>query len=784
MRKTINKNILMFASLFCVLHFAECESTFAQTSLLNSAGITGTVTDKNEKPLEFVTVMINEPGISSTTDRLGKFKFSGIAKGRYLLSFKRSGYAALTLNVDLTSNDTQLTVTLEESLIETPVIDVTGSFNTTEISKSTFSITELTSRNITKSRSQNLAETIQNIPGLSNISTGSGIGKPVIRGLTSQSVLVIHDGVKQESQSWGDEHGPELSLFDLDRIEILRGPASLIYGADGIGGVINVISKPLEFSSRRKPIYYGSIVLGEFSVDKQYFGNGTLGIGTKNVGFKGHLGYRSSGNVSTPKGSLPVNTTDGTREIPGGELFNSGSNELEGGANLGINGRFGMFNLGFEMINRELEIHEDPLEAPDATPNQKIQTKQFSFDGNFNISSKLKLEPVLSYQLQTRKEFESIEDKEDDIDALHLDLKTLEGALKLHHEVRKNISGTIGFSFTNQINKTLAAEKLIPNYNSNTLGIFLLEKLELGKFNFSAGARFDSKKLNIETTVFETDSVGNPTRTLNPEQLTFSALTGSFGVVYSPTGKVNIFANIGRGWRAPSEFELFVDGVHEGTQRYERGLKTVNPDAVPKPEESVNIDLGLRLNYQSLSVEISAFRNVINNFIYPSVTGDTLDAHPVFNIKQDKSTFYGYEYSIQYQPVKWLVILASGDYVKTENNATGLPIPFTPPVKNIFEVKYQKQSFGKLLNAYIKFGAKVVSPQNDVDIMEAKTAGYTLLNAGVGFDLPIAGSIASLDISVDNLADTKYVDHLSRYKGYAMNPGRSFNAQLSLPFKF
>lgn len=774
----------MSASLFCILLFAECETLYTQTPMLNSAGISGTVTDKNGKPLEFVAVTINDPGLSSTTDRLGKFKFSGIAKGHYLLSFKRSGYAAFILNIDLISNDTQLTVTLEESLIETPVIDVTGSFNTTEISKSTFSVTELTSRNITKSRSQNLAETIQNIPGLSNISTGSGIGKPVIRGLTSQSVLIIHDGVKHESQSWGDEHGPELSLFDLDRIEILRGPASLVYGADGIGGVINVISKPLEFSSRKKPVYYGSIVLGEFSVDKQYFGNGTLGIGTKNIGLKGHFGYRKSGNVFTPEGTLNVKTPEGSREIIGGELFNSAAKELEGGANLGINGNFGSINLGFEMFDRELEIHEDPQEAPGATPNQKIQTKQFSFEGDFNLSSKLKLEHVLSYQMQSRKEYESIEDKASDIRALYLDMKTFDGSLKLHHELRKNVSGTIGFSYTRHDNKTLAVEKLIPNYYANTFGIFLMEKLELGKFNFSAGARFDTKKLNIETTVFETDSVGNPVRTLNPEQLTFSAVTGSFGFVYSPNETFNLFANIGRGWRAPSEFELFVDGVHEGTQRYERGLKTTDPGVVPKPEESVNIDLGMRINYKALSVQISAFRNMVNNFIYPSITGDTLENHPVFNIKQDKSTFYGYEYSIQYQPAKWLVMMASGDYVKTENNATGMPIPFSPPVKNIFELKFQKQNFGKLLNAYVKIGAKVVSPLNDVDIMEAKTKGYTLLNAGIGFDLPIAGSIASLDISVDNLANTKYVDHLSRYKGYAMNPGRSINAQLSLPFKF
>lgn len=774
----------MFFAMLYILVYTECNNAVAQTSILPGNVLTGIVNDHDNKPLEFVSVVVNDIGLSSTTNMQGKFYFTDIPNGLHILTFKLTGYAARSISINFTSKDTLFTITLDESLIEIPVIDVTGSFNASEISKSTFSITELSSRTITKSRSQNLAETIQNIPGISNVSTGSGIGKPVIRGLTSQSVLVIRDGVKHQSQSWGSEHGPELSLFNLDRIEILRGPASLVYGADGIGGVINVISKPLEFSSKKKPVYYGNLVFGGFSMDKQYFGNGTLGFGSKNFGLKGHFGYRKSGNVTTPDGTLIVNTPDGTREITGGELFNSASKEFEGGANLGLNGKFGMVNLGLELFDRELQIHKDPLEAPDETPNQKIQTKQFSLESNFNLSKALKFEPIFSYQIQARKEFESIEDKELGIEALHLDLKTFDGALKLHHVINKKISGTIGTSFTNQINQTLAEEKLIPNYNAKTIGLFVMEKLDLKNISFTAGARFDTKKLNIESTVFEIDSLGNPVRTLNPESITFNALTGSFGFVYSPIGNVNLFANVGRGWRPPSEFELFVDGVHEGTGRYERGLKTLDSLASPKPEESVNLDIGLRLDYKQLNIQLSAYRNMVDNFIYPSITGDTLGGLPVFNIKQDKSTFYGYEYSIQFQPAKWIVLLASGDFVNTLNNATDIPLPFTPPMKNIFELKVQKQKFGRLINAYFKIGAKVVSSQSNTDILESKTDGYTLLNAGIGFDMSIGSSLASLDVSVDNLANTKYVDHLSRYKGYAMNPGRSFNLQLNLPFKF
>jgi iron complex outermembrane recepter protein len=760
-----------------------CISLHSQTFVPKPAKLSGTVTDEKGKPLGYVSVVIHGLGLSSSTDDKGNFLFTDIKQGICLLTFKRSGYKSKSLEVILTGKDTAIDISLNESLIETGVIDVTGSFNAVDVTKSTFSITELSGRNLTKNRSQTLAETIQNIPGISNVSTGTGIGKPVIRGLSSQSVLIVHDGVKQESQQWGDEHGPELSLFDLDRIEILRGPASLIYGADGIGGVVNVISKPLEFSTKGKTLFFGNAVMGGFSADKQLFGNLTLGIGLKNLSLKIHSGYRNSGDISTPDGTFEVNTLDGIKTITGGKLFNSGSKEFEGGANLGINSKLGIINLGFEMFQRELQIHEDPEEDPEAAPNQKINTNQFSLDGSFNLGKKLTLEPVFSYQVQSRKEFETIADKDNDTEALHLKLGTFDGALKLHHELSKNLSGTAGVAFSSQKNETLAEEKLIPNYHANTYGIFLLEKYSLENFTFSAGARFDSKKLSIESTVFETDSAGNPLRTLQPQELTFNSFTGSFGIAYSPDKAVNLFANIGRGWRPPSEFELFVDGVHEGTGRFERGIKTLDPLAKPLPEESLNIDAGIRINYKAVSIQLSAYRNMVDNFIYPSPTGDTLEGLPVFNILQAKSVFYGYEYSVQIQPVKWVVLSAGGDYVHTENDATKNPLPFSPPMKNIFDVKLQRSEMGKLLNPYIKLGVKVVSAQNNVDPLESKTAGYTLLNGGIGFDFEFAKTIASVDLSVDNIANTKYVDHLSRYKGYALNPGRSFNLQITLPFR-
>jgi iron complex outermembrane receptor protein len=773
------------ASIF-VLFFFVFSTTYSTEPLVYK--LKGTVTDEKRSPVEFVTVTILELGISTSTNSKGVYEFSDVPPGSYMLTLKRSGYESKTLEVTVTGSDVTSDASLNESLIETPVIDVTSSFSPVDISRSTYSITELNSKDITRKRSQTLAETIQNIPGVNNISTGPSLGKPVIRGLSFQSMLIVHDGVKHESQMWGAEHGPELSLFDLDRIEILRGPASLVYGPDAIGGVVNVITKPLQFSNRTKPIMYGEAVLGFFSVDNQGLGNITLGMGTSNFGVKGHFGYRESGNVKTPEGTFEVKTLDGPSAsltaIEGGKLFNSGQKELEGGASLGFNGKFGSVSLGFETMNREVQIHEDPAEDPEATPNQKLNTHQLSLEGSFNISKPLKLEPVLSYQMQERREFESKEDKDANFTALDLKINSLDGTLNLHHLLTKTISGIAGVSFGAQKNETLAEEKLIPNYDAYVYGIYLMEKFSLKKLTLSAGARFDVKNLNIKETVFEVDSLNNPTKILNPQTIDFTAVTGSFGTAYSPAQQFSIFANIGRGWRPPSEFEMFVDGIHEGTGRYNRGLRTVHPQYKPKPEESINLDFGIRLNLKILNLQLSIFRNQVNNFVYPSPTADTIEGYPVYDVKQDKSTFTGFEYSVQLQPVKWFVLAASGDYVKTENKATGNPLPFTPPMKNIFEMKLQKSDIGKFSNPYVKFGVKIVSGQNDVDPLETTTEGYTLINAGAGFDFVLAKSVASLDFSVDNLANTKYVDHLSRYRSYAMNPGRSLNVQLSVPFRF
>jgi iron complex outermembrane receptor protein len=771
-------------NIFCVLLFIIFTgSAFAEEYFQIKGKVSDTETNS---PVQYASVNLQELTISTLADTDGNFSFASIPPGSYHLSVSRTGYKTKLVTIEVSANENNIDILLDKTLIETPTIDVTSSFSPTDIRNSTFSLSAITERELVKQRSDVLASTIENVPGINNISTGTALGKPVIRGLTSLGVIIVHDGVKHESQQWGDEHAPEVSLYDIERIEILRGPASLVYGSDAIGGVVNIISKPVQYSSNKKGILYGGLDLGGYSVNDQKTGNLTLGYGLTNWGLKGHIGIRKNNDTKTPDGNFVINTLapEVKDTIEGGRLTNSAADELEGGVSFGLTGDYGDIDAGFEIFNRDIQLHDaDPL----ATGNQKIRTKQFELSGHFNLNKNLIVEPILSYQMHNRKEYESNEEKELDNASLNLELNNFQGDLRLQHVLSKDVSGTVGLSYTNTQNKSLGIEKLIPNYNSNSYGLYLSGQLQKKYFTLSAGLRFDTKKLNVENTIFETDSNGVPEKVVTPKNLSFDAVSGSFGIVTRPTENIDLFANIGRGWRAPSEFELFVDGEHEGTGRIERGLITLDSNSNPKPESSLNIDLGLRANFKKFSASLSFFNNNINDFIYPSLTGeyDSTAMLPIYNIKQDKAVFWGFEYSLQVQPVDFILLTLNGDYVTAKNDATGKYLPFIPAGKNIIEVKFQERSFGRsIYNPYLSFSSKIVSAQNKVDPLETTTDGYVLFKAGLGFDFVLSKSIASVDFSVDNLADTKYVDHLSRYKSYALNPGRSFNLKLSVPFNF
>jgi iron complex outermembrane receptor protein len=320
-----------------------------------------------------------------------------------------------------------------------------------------------------------------------------------------------------------------------------------------------------------------------------------------------------------------------------------------------------------------------------------------------------------------------------------------------------------------QKNRSLEEEKLIPDFDAINIAGYVYEEAAFGDVSASAGIRYDGRTLDVR----ETPELG-----VTEQHLTYHALTGSAGLVWRAAEPFAFAFTIGRGWRAPTAFELFVDGVHEGTVRYEVG------DRFLKNESAFNIDLSTRYASDRVQAELTLFHNVIGNYIFISPTGniDSVSGFPVYLHKQADATLLGGEFSVQAQVSPWLVLNGGFDYVRAENNATTKPLPLIPANRVKLGAKLTTQSLGPLRTPYFSTHARIIASQNRVEEFETTTGGYTLVDVAVGGSIAAGEANINIDLIAANLFDAKYRDHLSRYKQYALNMGRNIELKLSVPF--
>ncbi|MCI0705870.1 MAG: TonB-dependent receptor [Ignavibacteriae bacterium] len=710
--------------------------------------ISGRVVDEQNRPLQLVNVSLPAEHRGAVTDEDGRFVIQGLRLGVYILEFSLVGYKKETRIVTV-DDDVEIAVTLYVTSIEVPGVIVTATPQPTDALSSSQSVTAIEGKELLRLRGESIMQTIANTPGVSTYSTGSGIAKPVIRGLTSQRVLIVADGTRQEGQQWGDEHGPEIDAFDVERVEVVRGPSSVLYGSDALGGVVNIIKHELPDADKGAPKLGGELALNGFTNNDQMAGSFSL-FGTGGpIGYRGYISSRKSGDVTTPAGTL----------------FNSGIEELNGGGQLGAEGPWGHFSIDYSRFHQETQIHEDPAEDPTATPFLRTEHEKVHLHGDFPTSV-LRFELDGSWQQNNRREFE---EKNAPAEALHLKLSTLSLDIKGHHSPIGNIFGTIGFSLMSQKNESLAEEKLIPGYDFLNLAGFLYEEMIIGNFNLSLGVRYDTREVNVEA---ESD-LGVAEQTLN-----YGALSGTIGGVLRLSEQSSLSANVGRGWRAPTPFELFVDGVHEGTVQYLVG------DNALSTESSLNIDLSYRYITNRMQAEVTVFRNAINKYIYISPTGtfDLVSGYEIYLIKQADATLIGTEISLQAQVANWLVLKGGFDYVQGENETTGKPLPLVPASRFKAGARLLTSEMGPILDPYFSIDVRAVMKQDRIEDYELPTGGYTLVDIGFGGALALGSKRISLDAGVENLLDTEYRSHLSRYKAYALNAGRNITLKVGIPF--
>jgi len=809
----------------------EADDHSVEKALPGSGSLTGKVTDKSKgSPLEGASVYIPDLRVGAVVDASGIYKFNNLPSGSYLIEVHSVGFKTVTKTVTVSGPVTQDFTLSDESIEESPVV-VTGLSKATLIKRSPVPIVAVSHDYITTNLSTNIIDAIAKVPGVSALTTGPNVSKPFIRGLGYNRILSLYDGVRQEGQQWGDEHGIEVDQYSVDKIEVIKGPASLTYGSDALAGVVNLI--PSSPAPEGKTI---GDIQAEYQTNNGLFGGSGMVASTKN-------GFEWLARVSHKQATNYQNKIDG-------RVFNTAYNETDANLAMGLHRRWGYSHLNLSLFDDLQEIPDGgrdsatgkftqtiteagdvrivsdaDLKSYTMTPlHQHVQHYRAYLTNNF-IMGDSRLAVNLGFQRSVRREFSHPEEPYQDVAGLYLQLNSYSYDIKYYLPEFKGWNLTLGVNGMYQDNKVdKGTEFVIPSYHQFDIGPFALLKKTVGKLDIAGGARIDSRSFKnfalysapnpvtgFDMAVYGADTIGADFHFANYSH-TFSGFTGSIGATYNFTEQFSLKANLSRGFRAPNIAEIGANGVHPGTGIYQIGSGDF------KPEFSLQEDLGLEYTSSHVRATLSVFNNTISNYIYnqrlvSSAGDDSLSGNPsvpTYKFQQGKAQLYGGEFSLDIHPVRTLHIentlstvyaLNKGIDPKLKTNENKY-LPFIPPVHGLSELRLDWEARSShLVNGFVKVQVAWYAAQNrayTADNTESATPGYTLINAGIGAGITNGNgkTICNVYIMGNNLFDVAYYDHLSRlkyflYSGDDSNPahgihnmGRNIALKLEFPLDF
>jgi len=710
--------------------------------------LTGLVIDEQSNAISGVNVSVRSLHRYTATDQNGKYILKNLPPGDHTVEYSHIGYKTEILSVTISGQNIENDMTLRSSPFEFRPVTVTANPIPTNVFDSPQPAGVVEGRELDRNRGQSVMQSIEMMPGISLYSGGPFSMKPVIRGLGSQRVVVAENGLRHISQQWDDDQSPELDAMDVERIEVTRGPNSVLFGSDALGGVVNVISTDPRKLSDLTSRLSGNLALSGFSNNRQAAGSLSLFGRNGEMAYKAQLGLRHAGDVMTPAG----------------ELRNTGEIELNGKAIVGVIEDWGGIACDYSHFGQKTQIYPDPAALSEITPFQKVAHDRISAQYNQSFFYG-RLESRCVWQRDEESEYDAAESSRPNVDLI---LNSLTLDIRVEHDPIGQMFGTVGISVEGQKNETLGAESLIPAFNQLNAAAFIHEELLLSMLNLSGGLRYDIRRLRIE----ENEELDVISQTRN-----YGAVTGVLGAVWHPNAQMALAFNLGRGWRAPIAEELFVDGVDQGGMRYKIGEPNL------KTEESFNIDLSARYASHLLKGELSVFRNRINRYIYlrPSGIKDSVSGLIKYYTQQANATIVGAEINLELGVTNNLFLEAATDFVLGRNEEMDTWLPLMPAQRIKIGLRFTKPSFIFFQNPYLLLNSKIVLEQNRVNDFETRTGGYSIFGTGFGGEIPVMSSRMLVDCSLENVFDRAYIDHLSRYKNYALNPGRNVLLKMSVP---
>ena len=735
-------------------------------------------------PLPGVDVVLPALGRGAVTDAEGHFEIDGLAPDVYAVAFSHIGFSRVERTVDLASGDVRLTVEMEPAVLEVEEVTVLADQAQARLTVATQSVETLQAQELEEVRGQTLGATLEGLPGVTTLNTGPSISKPVVRGLHSERVLVLNDGVRQEGQQWGGEHAPEIDPFAAERIQVIKGAAGVEYGVGAIGGVIRIEPRDLP----ERPGVGGLVNLNAFSNSLQGAGSALVEGALRSVpglGWRVQGSFRKAGDARTPDYVLG-NTAFEERNGSAALGYHRGGSGLEAyysrfSTTLGI--FRGAHVSTLEGLQQALEQDRPAVDYPFSygigAPKQDVTHDLVTLKGHHDLPSGDGLEAQYGFQRNHRLEYDAHRIAGRDPLArpafdLALLTHTLEAKLRLRP--RGRLFGVAGLSGMNQANTNASTGYLIPNFRALTGGAFAHGTWVAGGVTLEAGTRFDYRWMEAFPRA-DGDRGDFVQRTHN-----YASFTGVGGVIWRFARAWSLASNLGTAWRPPSVNELYSYGVHHGTAQFEIGNGELGA------ERTVSLDATLRHASRRAELEVSAYANAMAGYIHlyptqePTVT--IRGVFPTFAFRQTDALLRGLDGRAAYR-IGRLRLEVSGALVRGTDREADVPLLYLPADRVGLGAEVALPDVGPLHAARLELDGTFVREQTRVPPGQVDYGrvpeGYTLVGAGYHADLFVGGVDVGLSLTVENLLDTAYRDYLSRYRYFADDPGRNVVLRVRLP---
>jgi iron complex outermembrane receptor protein len=625
--------------------------------------------------------------------------------------------------------------------------------------ETSMNIRSLSVQKMRQSGALNVSDALSKLPGISQLSTGPAISKPVIRGLYGNRILAVLSGLKFDNQQWQDEHGLGLSDVGIDRIEVIKGPASLLYGSEAIGGILNIIEETPNTPGEKS----GDVNVGLFS--------NTLGLSV-DAGLKGatqkknwgvRVGFNSNADYSDGHNNRIHNSRYAGYYLKGNYGFKKGKWESDNHFSSSLD------NYGFITADNSNSFVDDgrwsrSMKGPHHTvflnvlsSQNNVQLRNSSLDVNFGLQSNLRLEDEGGNQI-----------------SLNMLLSTILWRVLWNKQISSSTELILANNSQFENNTNYGSRIIIPDANMVESGFSAFLKTRKKKIIFEYGIGVSAR--NIHT--FLTEGVNTPDKSIQPFNKTLPSINGSVGFTWNPNKKWNVKTNVGSGFRSGNLAELSSDGLHEGTLRYEIG------DPNLKIEQNIYSEVSV--NYFSGHFQFGAtgYANHFRNYIYLAPTDTQYLGFDVFRYKQYDANVYGTEammgvYLPFYERLKWETNFS----LVTGQLTIGAYLPFIPPPKLTNELRLRLKNGSRIKDFSVFAEAENHFAQNKPAEFETPTAAYWLLNAGLSGNWHTKSGGIIFSVTGNNLLNKNYYDHLSRFKEYGIhNIGRNIVVRVTIPF--